>query len=379
MTGADEPDRVEAGCAAALAALPGAGPVALARLLETAGGPRRAWELVCAGEVAGPTRGAGSRRSWAESARQTDTEAQWAARAARGIQVTWLGASSYPAVLRSDPEPPAVLFWRGDLRALGRRRVAVVGTRRCTPDGALCGAELGHDLAAAGACVVSGLALGIDAAAHRGALRSCGPGVTVGVAASGVDVPYPRSHAGLWEEVSLVGAVLSETPPGRPAQSWRFPLRNRIIAGLAEVVVVVESHRSGGTLHTVDAALDRGITVAVVPGAVRSSASAGTNALLRDGAVPVRNAEDVLELLGVFRSSPAQAGGRRAGEPRELLGTAVLLPGDAAVLGAVGYRPASLAAIVDGCGRPVAEVAGSLERLRVAGRVVEQRGWWQRC
>jgi len=340
-----------ASAAAALAALPGMGPVGLGRLLVEAGGPVEAWEWVCRGRWVRPSsaasRAAQAGGSWAGLARGIDVEQRWQCLAAEGVQVTWWGGDDYPAVLVDDPLPPPVLFWRGDLRLLQSRRVAVVGTRRCTPDGAATACQLGRDLAAAGVVVVSGLALGIDGAAHRGALASArglegagieasarrqlcaaraepagppdagGPGgapvrgrsvAAVAVAGSGVDRPYPARHADLWEQVATSGLLLSEAPPGQPAQAWRFPARNRIIAALAEVVVVVESHVAGGSLLTVDEALARGVEVAAVPGPVRSPASGGTNQLLVDGAIPVRHAGDVLGVLGF----PATEYGRAA-------------------------------------------------------------------
>lgn len=195
---------------------------------------------------------------------------------------------------------------------------------------------MGRDLAAAGICVVSGLALGIDGAAHAGALsfgqdvtgstsrRGTGatgaaPAPPAGVGASGVDVPYPRRQTRLWEQVAQIGVILSETPPGRPAQAWRFPARNRIIAALSQMVVVVESHQAGGSLITAEAAIYRGIDVRAVPGPVRSPASAGSNQLLHDGPAPVRNAQDVLDGLGIFLPGPerrakgAAADGHRVG------------------------------------------------------------------
>lgn len=365
-----------AACAAALAGLPGAGPASLTRLLVDAGDPVEAWERVLAGRsVRPPGREVGRRVvPWDVAARRVDVDAAWTASASRGVQVTWLGAPTYPAALAADPLPPPVLFWRGDLGRLEARRVAVVGTRRCTPDGAATAFGLGRDLAGAGLCVVSGLALGVDGAAHRGALASRGPGSTVGVAASGVDRAYPRSHAALWEEVVGAGAVLSETPPGYPAQAWRFPARNRIIAGLAELVVVVESHAAGGSLLTVDAALERGIEVGVVPGPVRCPASAGTNQLLSDGSMPVRGAADVLDALGLFGPAPAAT---PAGPPAAA-STGALPAGVRQVLEVVGWRPTSFNSIVGASGLGVGVAAAALDELRVAGLVVEERGWWQR-
>jgi DNA processing protein len=290
------------GCAAALAALPGIGPAGLVRML-TDHGPEGAWEQVCRGAIRRPEGRGRPQRTWAAAAAGCRPEELAANLAGRDIGVTWWGAPDYPEALKSDPQPPGVLFWRGDLTWLSRQCVALVGTRRATPDGRATAFELGRDLAAAGICVVSGLALGIDGAAHAGALSLDGAG-TVGVAASGVDTPYPARHAELWARAIGHGAVCSETPPGQPAQAWRFPARNRVIAGLSRLVVVVESHRAGGSLLTAEAALARGIDVAAVPGPVRSPASEGSNQLLADGPAPVRHAGDILDMLGQVAAWP---------------------------------------------------------------------------
>jgi DNA processing protein len=206
--------------------------------------------------------------------------------------------------LVEDPEPPGVLFWIGDLEALARPCVAIVGTRQCTGYGREVAHRLGHDLAESGVCVISGLALGIDGAVHQGVLAAPGGAGPVGVAASGPDVPYPPRHRDLWRQVAKAGAIISETAPGQPAQAWRFPARNRIIAALSQAVVVVESHTAGGSMLTVTAAAERGIDVLAVPGPITSPASAGTNQLLHEGLAPVRHAGDVLAALGDFRPWP---------------------------------------------------------------------------
>jgi DNA processing protein len=286
-----------------------------------------------------------------------------------------------------------------------RRRVAIVGTRRCTPDGSDIAYRLGHDLSDAGVCVISGLALGIDGAAHAGALATRreagdhgsvgggevdghgevdGPGVggTVGVAASGVDVVYPRQHAGLWREMVRVGAILSETPPGHPAQAWRFPSRNRLIAGLAEMVVVVECHSKGGSWHTVEAAIKRGVDVGAVPGSVRSAASVGTNRLLHEGATPVRDAQDVLDALGVFdvRRARPQAPGPAVppGPTSPASASGPMRTMEDAVLAAVGWRPLCLDEVVERSGLPLAAVVIALERLEERGALGAEEGWWVR-
>jgi DNA processing protein len=163
--------------------------------------------------------------------------------------------------------------------------------------------------------------------------------------------------------------MLSETPPGQPAQAWRFPARNRIIAGLSRMVVVVESHLTGGSLITADAAIARGIEVRVVPGPVRSPASAGSNQLLYDGPGPVRDARDVLDGLGIFLSGPVEDGEDKAAR----------LDVDAArVLKAVLWRPTSLNQVVAQSGVPVGATSRALDRLETAGLVSREGDWWMR-
>ena len=402
----------EAAYAAALSGLPGMGPATLARILD-AHDPEAAWRAVLAGRIERPSRtrrpapGQLSMaespppvsRPWSVVARGIDPPAWWAPLEEAGVGVTWRGRSDYPAALVPDPEPPGVLFWRGDLQALDRPSVAVVGTRNATPDGLAIAFELGRDLAAAGVCVVSGLALGIDGAAHRGCLHAAARGASgppAGVAASGVDVPYPRRHRDLWQQVSAAGVILSENLPGRPAQAWRFPSRNRVIAGLVRLVVVVESHASGGSLITAEAALERGVEVRVVPGPVRSPASAGSNQLLYDGPGPVRNARDVLDALGLVRPDPparpapptgpeppvgasaaaAAAAGSAGTGPAAASGRPD--PAGPAVLDALGRRPATLGAIMARTGLDAGAVARCLDSLLAAGSVTENGGWWAR-
>lgn len=387
MSGAGTEEGLEAAHAGALACLPGMGPATLHRLLEEAP-PTEMWSRVRSGAVVRPPAAAPSRRgaapvSWADAATRMSPAALAAQWRSDGIGVTWAGDPAFPARLRQDPEPPGVLFWRGELDGLAGCCVAVIGTRRCSPEGRAVAYEMGRDLAASGVCVVSGLALGIDGAAHLGALDSGERQRTVGVAASGVDVPYPSRHRALWARVAGAGAVVSETPPGRAAQAWRFPARNRVIAGLSDLVVVVESHATGGSLITVDKAMERGIEVRAVPGPVHAASAAGSNQLLYDGPGPVRDATDVLDALGTLHDRPAERlRHRRAPRPEQLRLAAAQPPPlgrlHDAVLAAVGWRPTSLGRVVERSGEPVAVVAGVLEELLVAGRVSEEQGWWTR-
>ena len=183
--------------------------------------------------------------------------------------------------------------------------MAIVGTRSATPYGRQVASELGSDLAAAGVIVVSGLARGIDGAAHAGALRERGAASAppVAVVGTGLDIVYPATNRELWEAVASRGAILSEAGLGTKPHPGVFPARNRIIAALSDVVVVVESHRGGGSLYTAEAAARRSIPVCAVPGSVKSRASQGTNELLVDGCAPVRDAEDVLVAISLARAA----------------------------------------------------------------------------
>ena len=203
----------------------------------------------------------------------------------------------FPAQLGDLHDPPTILFVRGELPEL-EPAVAIVGTRSASPYGLEVAYELGRGLGAAGVTVVSGLALGIDAAAHRGCLD--GGGRAAAVLAGGVDVPYPRQNLQLYERIAKQGAVISELPPGVRPYRWSFPARNRIMAGLAQLSVLVEAAEPSGSLITAEFARDLGRAVGAVPGRVTSRFAAGTNGLLRDGAIPITGAQDVLdELFGV--------------------------------------------------------------------------------
>jgi DNA processing protein len=242
-----------------------------------------------------------------------------------------------------------------------------VGTRRCTATGTSVALELGGDLARAGVAVVSGLATGIDAAAHRGALAA-GVAPPIGVAGSGLDVVYPRGHGELWQAVVDAGVLLSETPLGVRPERWRFPARNRIIAALADLVVVIESHRRGGSLHTVDEADRRGVDVLAVPGSVRNPAAAGTNALLAEGRAPVTCADDVLMALGLGAGERHPPPDRRP-QPD---------PDDQALLDVLGWQAATLDQLLLRSERDLGAVTMSLQRLVQAGWVVQHGGWYER-
>lgn len=207
----------------------------------------------------------------------------------------------FPPRLKAIFDPPRSLYLRGsgEPELLGRRAVGVVGARSCSPYGAQVARMLGRELAAAGLVVVSGLARGIDGEAHRGALESGGP--TVGVLGCGIDRDYPAANASLSRRMEDGGLVVSEYEAGVEPAPWRFPARNRIIAGLCEAVVVIEARERSGALITADFALEEGREVFAVPGEITSALSVGSNALLRLGATPLTGSGDVLEALGIER------------------------------------------------------------------------------
>ncbi|HEX7058367.1 MAG TPA: DNA-processing protein DprA [Solirubrobacterales bacterium] len=227
----------------------------------------------------------------------------------------------YPSGLRDATDAPWALIGRGDAQLLDKLEpdglVTVVGARRATSYGREIARELGRELASAGLVVVSGLAFGIDACAHRGALDA---GLTVAVLGCGVDVPYPAAHRSLWRRICERGLVLSEQPPGAGVWRWTFPARNRIMAALAGMTVVVEAAERSGSLITADLAADLGRDLGAVPGPVSSRSSAGPNNLLAGGACLVRDAQDVLDaMLGPGARRVERAGVRLDSELLEIL------------------------------------------------------------
>lgn len=350
----------------ALLGLPKLGPFRLRALLDAFDEPGRAWEAVRRGRldhVALRSNGTNRDellRDWRTAAADVAVDEIIPLHRAAGVGILDPTQAGWPDGFVVDPEPPPIVFFRGDPDLLSTVSVAIVGTRRCTAAGTATARDLGGGLAAAGVAVVSGLALGIDGAAHRGALDADGP--VVGVVATGLDVVYPRRHATLWDEVGRAGVVLSEAPLGTKAERWRFPARNRLIAALADVVVVVESRRSGGSMLTVESAIARQVDVLAVPGPVRSPVSAGPNQLLADGCGVARDAADVLAALGLRVPVPAVASTVDVGD------TPDGAPDDP-VLRAVAWTPSSLDEIVGETGLRFTEVAARLATLEAAGAV----------
>jgi DNA processing protein len=261
-----------------------------------------------------------------------------------------------PPRLRAIHDPPKRLHLRGqgDPELLSRTAVAIVGARACSPYGRQVARMVGRELAAAGIVVVSGLARGVDGEAHRGALEA--EGHTVAVLGCGIDRDYPVEHASLARQIAERSLLASEYGPGIDPAPWRFPARNRIVAGLCLATIVVEAREKSGALITADFALEEGREVFAVPGEITSRLSDGTNALLRLGATPLTSPADVLESLGL--TQPERAGPQLSGEAAALF----------------ERLPSSADELVRSSGCPAGIVAAALAELELAGLAAEGEG-----
>jgi len=276
------------------------------------------------------------------------------------LEIAVFTSDAYPALLREIADPPPVLYFRGRAPAGLRPAVAVVGSRRPTRYGRHTAHGLSRALAAGGVAVVSGMAYGIDACAHAGALDA---GVSAAVLACGLDRPHPRGNRHLFEALVRQGTVISEHPPGTDARPYLFPARNRIVTGMSSAVVVVEAARRSGSLVSARLALDQGREVFAVPGNIDSLTSLGTNALLRDGCAPLLDVADVFAMLGIASGDGARVA--RAG---------VEDADAAAVLAVLEAQPSHVDRIVEGCRLDGARVLELLTALELAGLVERSAG-----
>jgi len=298
-------------------------------------------------------------RAFRVFARRFDEDAYLARLRGDGVQWVARSAPEFPSLLHAIHDPPPGLFARGaaDLDVLRRATVAVVGARSCSPYGAQVARMLGRDLGRAGLVVVSGLARGIDGEAHRGALES--GAVTVGVLGCGIDRDYPAAHRELAARIRATGLTVSEYAPGVDPAPWRFPARNRIIAGLSAATVVVEARDRSGALITADLALEEGREVFAVPGEITSALSAGTNDLLKLGATPLTGSTDVLDIFGLA-----------SGETEAV----ELGPSAEAVLAHLRDGPASADELARATGLDAGALASALTELELAGCAVAGGG-----
>lgn len=268
-----------------------------------------------------------------------------------------LSRSELPPLLRAIHDPPKRLHLRGTgaPELLSRTAVAIVGARACSPYGRQVARMMGRELAAAGIVVVSGLARGVDGEAHRGALEA--KGHTVAVLGCGIDRDYPFEHAQLAQQIAKCSLLVSEYGPGIEPLPWRFPARNRIVAGLCAATIVVEARERSGALITADFALEEGREVLAVPGEITSRLSDGTNSLLRLGATPLTSPADVLESLGLEQ--------RERGVAPEVSDAAVSF---------LERLPATVDELVRSSGSSAGVVAAALAELELAGLAAEGEG-----
>jgi DNA processing protein len=287
-----------------------------------------------------------------------------------GCHCLGLDDPAYPASLREIADPPPLLFVRGAAEALGGRQLAVVGSRNPSPMGVRFARDFARDLTQAGFAVTSGLALGVDAAAHRGALEA--GGLTFAVAGTGLDQVYPRSHQSLAESIlAQGGALVSEFPIGTPPQAGNFPRRNRIISGLALGVLVVEAALKSGSLITARLAAEQGREVFALPGSINDPLARGCNHLIKQGAKLVEAVDDILEEFSVARLSAApparqrEEGGDLDAESRRLLKY-------------IAYAPTSVDTLVAATGNAPEAIASLLLALELQGHIVSADGGYSR-
>lgn len=336
---------------------PGVGPVAARRLLSRFGLPA---DIFCAAHadllevVPAATARALLGPLPAACARQAEATLAWLAQA--GNALLTLADPAYPRQLLDIPDPPLLLYLKGRPELLSRPALAVVGSRNGSAQGQANAGRFAQALSEAGLTIVSGLALGIDAAAHHGGLR--GPGSSVAVIGTGADLVYPRSNRSLAQLLAERGCIVSEYALGVPALAANFPRRNRLISGLARGVLVVEAAARSGSLITARMAGEQGRDVFAIPGSIHSPLAKGCHALIKQGAKLVESAEDVLQELAWLAPQPAAAPAPAAAQP-----------GPAALLAALGHDPVDADALAARTGLDGADLLGQLLVLELAGLV----------
>lgn len=339
---------------------PGLGPRAARHLLSTFGLPEAIFDASIATllrSLPEPLARTLIQGASAQVQSAIDATEQWLAASGEHAFLT-LADAEYPQALLATADPPPVLFAVGKVELLNRPSIAIVGSRNATRQGQENAHGFARALAQAGVTVASGLALGIDAAAHRGALAADSDALTIAVVGTGVDVSYPASNKALTLEVRKRGVVISEFALRTPALTHNFPRRNRVIAGITRGVLVVEAALRSGSLITARLAAEGGRDVFAVPGSIHSPLAKGCHRLIRDGAKLVESAQDVLEELGLSRRAQAEA--------RE---ASVEPAAHADVLQLIGHDPVDLDQLVQESGREPGELVGALLELELAQHV----------
>ncbi|BAL93799.1 DNA-processing protein DprA [Rubrivivax gelatinosus] len=338
---------------------PGLGREGARRMLAAFGSPDAALGATAQAltELGGPALAATMARREPECEARLTAARAWLADGAERHVLT-LGDALYPPLLLQTADPPLLLYVQGRASLLAAESVAIVGSRDATPQGLANAREFARELAQAGLSVVSGLAAGIDGAAHEGALAA--GGTTLAVVGTGPDRVYPARHRALARRIADTGAIVSEYDPGTPVLPEHFPQRNRIIAALSRGTLVVEAAPRSGSLITARLAVEAGREVFAVPGSIHSAQSKGCHALIRQGALLVESAADILEALRGTRPAAAPAEtGDEAEDP---------------LLAALGHDPATLDALLARTGWPSAELSAKLLELELDGRVARLPG-----
>lgn len=348
---------IEPGLAAwlTLCLTPGLGPATIRRLLKVFGLPEKILSASseAVSRIAGTESAAALKAGVAEAA--VESTLRWAARS--GNHIVTIADAAYPRMLLEIPDPPMLLYARGNLELLGRQSLAVVGSRNGTAQGLRNAEAFSRIFSDGGMTIASGLALGIDAAAHRGGLA--GKGSTIAVLGTGVDVVYPARNAALFGEIAERGLLMSEYPIGTPAVGHNFPRRNRLISGLSRGCLVVEAAMGSGSLITARFAAEQGREVFAIPGSIHSPLSRGCHALIKQGAKLVDAAEDVLSELGVWQTKPVDPGA----------------PVDTPeLLAHMGYDPVDMDSLCERADLPPERVMAELLRLELAGLVAPLPG-----
>lgn len=351
----------------ALTQVPGLGPARLQTLLEVCHTPLGAHSAPFAFLSAIPEVGRACATAIKETPLATGQELVTAAERI-GARILVPDEADFPAALRTIPDSPPVLFALGDLRLLERPALAVVGSRDHSAYGEAVARTIASHAARAGLVVVSGMARGLDAVAHSAALDA--GGTTIGVLGNGLGVIYPAANRALYERVGAGGLLLSEFPPGERPHAGSFPRRNRLISGLARVTAVVEAAVGSGALITADTALNQGREVMAVPGPITSPLSTGCNRLLRDGAMPYLELQDLADLYpeAAFQSEEATAPAGPKPLPDSL--SAV----EREIAGLLGSEAAHLDTVVGKSGKPPGEVLAALCSLEIHGLVEQAPG-----
>jgi DNA processing protein len=342
-----------------LAMVSGVGPRLRKALLEAFGSPGAVLAAGVADLRSVPGIGAELARRIAAATDEIDVDGELALCAQHGIRILTDQDADYPRMLAEIHDPPGILFVRGEFQPADALSVAIVGSRHATHYGVAQAERLAASLARAGLTIVSGLARGIDAAAHRGALSAGGR--TIAVLGSGLMNLYPPEHAELADEVACQGALVSELPPTSPPLAGAFPQRNRIISGLSLGVMVVEAALRSGALISARHAMEQGREVFAVPGRIDSRMSHGCHRLIRDGAKLVESADDVLEELGPLVAPAQSAGGQEVRHPAEL----ALNPLEQQVLAAIASDPTTIDTIVAASGLPTSQVLSTISVLEM--------------